>query len=58
MPPMLVVKRKMNTIKEFGKGDNARQRPHDITHFFKNNSSRNAIKSIFDIDLHYSPIRV
>jgi hypothetical protein len=58
MPPMLVIKRRMNTIKQHGKRDNVRQRPLDITQFFKNNSSRNVIKSIFDVDLHHNPIRV
>jgi hypothetical protein len=52
MLPMLEIKRRMSTIKQPGKGDNARQRPPSITQFFKNNSSRNTIENIFDIDLH------
>jgi hypothetical protein len=31
MSPMLVVKRKMNTIKQLSKGDNVRQKPFDVT---------------------------
>jgi hypothetical protein len=58
MSPMLVVKRKMNTIKQPNKGDNAHQKPPNITHFSKNNSSRNIIKSVFNINLHHDPIKV
>lgn len=43
MPPMLVVKRKMDIIKQLDKGDNVRQMPPSITQFFKNSSS-NIIK--------------
>jgi hypothetical protein len=58
MPLMLVVKRRMNTIKQLGKRDNAHQRPFDSTQLFKNNNSKNVIKSVFDVDLHHDPIRV
>ncbi len=58
MLPMLVVKRKMNTIKQFGKGDNVRQRTPDISQFKKNNNSINAIKSVFNVDLHHDPYKV
>jgi hypothetical protein len=30
----------------------------DILELFKNNNSRNVIKSVFDIDLHHDPIKV
>jgi hypothetical protein len=58
MPSMLVVKRKMGTIKQFGKMDNAHQKPFNITQLSKNNNLRNVIKSVFDIDLHHGPIGV
>jgi len=58
MSPMLILKRKMNTIKQLGKGDNACQRPPGITQSSKNNSLKNAIKSIFYLNMHHGPIRV
>jgi hypothetical protein len=58
MPPMLTVKRRMNAIKQFGKGDNVRQKPPSIAQLSKNNSSRNVIKSVFDINLHHGRIKV
>jgi hypothetical protein len=58
MLPMLVVKRRMNSIKQLGKWDNPHQSPLDITQFSKNNNSKNAIKGVFDINLHHNPIRV
>jgi hypothetical protein len=58
MLPMLVIKRKMNIIKQPGKGDNVCQRPPSITQFSKNKSSKNTIKNIFDVDLHHDPIKV
>jgi hypothetical protein len=55
---MLVVKKRMCTIKQFGKKDNARQKPlrHHTT--LLNINSRNLIKNVFNIDLHHNPIRV
>jgi hypothetical protein len=50
---MLIVKKKMSTIKQLGKGDKVRQVPFDITQLSKNSSSRNVIKNIFDINLHH-----
>jgi hypothetical protein len=58
MLPMLIVNKKINTIKQPGKRDNIHQRPSNIAQFFKNTSSRNIIKNVFDIDLHHGPIRV
>jgi hypothetical protein len=58
MPPMLVIKRRMNTIKQPSKGDNDHQRPLDITQLFKNNNSKNIIKNVFNINLHHNPIKV
>jgi hypothetical protein len=55
---MLVVKRKMNTIKQLDKEDNACQRPLTITQCLKNKSLKNAIESIFNVDLHHGPIKV
>jgi hypothetical protein len=55
---MLVVKKKMSTIKQPNKGDNVRQNPNNITQLFKNNNSKNVIKIVFDVDLHHGPIRV
>jgi hypothetical protein len=55
---MLVVKRKMNAIKQLGKKDNAHQRPFNITQLFKNSRSRNTIKNVFDLNLHHNLIRV
>jgi hypothetical protein len=55
---MLVVKRIIGTIKQLGKGDNARLKPPDVTQFYKNNSLRNVIKIIFDVNLHHGPIMV
>jgi hypothetical protein len=45
----------MNTIKQFGKGDNAHQSPLDIAQFLKNSISIDVI-NIFDVDLHHGPI--
>ncbi len=47
MSPMLVVKKKMSTIKQPGKGDNARQSPDNITQLSKNNNSKKLLKSFF-----------
>ncbi len=58
MPLMLVVNRRVSTIKQFGKGENIHQRPPDITQLSKNSSSRNFIKNIFNVNLHHGPIRV
>ncbi len=55
---MLEIERKMNTIKQIRKGDNAHQRPPDITQLSKNRCSRNFIKNVFDVNLHNDPIRV
>jgi hypothetical protein len=54
---MLVVKKKMSTIKQPGKGDNARQSPDNITQLSKNNNSKNVIKIVFYVNLHHGPIR-
>jgi len=58
MLPMLVVKRIMNTIKQFGKGDNVHQKTPDISQFLKNNNSINVIKSVFNVNLHHDPFKV
>jgi hypothetical protein len=58
MLPMLVIKRKMNAIKQLNKKDNVHQRPLDITQFFKNNNSKNVIKGIFNVDLQHDPLKV
>jgi hypothetical protein len=55
---MVIVKRRINTIKQSGKGDNVHQKPLGITQLFKSNSSKNTIKNVFDVDLHHSPIKV
>jgi len=55
---MLVVKRKMVTIKQLGKMENVCQRLLGITYFSKNNNLRNVIKSIFYVDLHHNLIKV
>jgi len=55
---MLIIKRKMVIIKQHDKKDNAHQRPPYITNLFKINSLINAIKNVFDIDLHHDPIKV
>jgi len=57
MSPILVIKRKMNTIKQLGKGTMFTKGP-DNTQVFKNSNSTNFIKGVFDIDLHHNPIRV
>jgi hypothetical protein len=44
--------------KTIGKGDGVHEKPFDITQLLKNNSSRNVIKNIFNVDLHHDPIRV
>jgi hypothetical protein len=54
MPPMLVKKKIMSTIKQLGKGDNAYQRPLNIIQLSKNSSSKNVIKNVFDVDLHHT----
>jgi hypothetical protein len=48
----------MMNIKQLGKGDNVHQRPPNITQLSKNNNSRNVIKSVFNVDLHHSLIKV
>jgi len=58
MPPMFVVNKRINTIKELGKKDNVHKRPPDVTQVSKNNSLKYTIKNVFDIDLHHGPIRV
>jgi hypothetical protein len=58
MLPMLVIKRRMNIIKQLGKEDNACQRPLGITQLSKNKSSKNIIRNIFDVDLHHDSIKV
>jgi hypothetical protein len=58
MLPMLIVKRRMNIIKQPGKRDNVRQKTPNILQLSKNSSSRNVIKIIFDINLHHDSIRV
>jgi hypothetical protein len=55
---MLVIRRKMSTIKQLGKRDNVHQRPPNITQLSKNSDSKNIIKSVFNVDLHHGPIRV
>jgi hypothetical protein len=55
---MLVVKKRMNTTKQLGKGDNACQRPFDITQLFETHNLRNVIKSVFDVNMHHDPIKV
>jgi hypothetical protein len=52
---MLVEKKKVRTIKQHDKGDNVCQSPPDFTQLSKNNSSKNAIKNIFNVDLHHGP---
>jgi hypothetical protein len=58
MSPMLIIIIKKSTIKQLGKRDNARQRPHDITQFSKNIDSKHVIISIFNIDRHHDLIKV
>jgi hypothetical protein len=41
---MLVIKRKMNTIKQLGKRDNAHQMPSNITKLSKNNNLKILLK--------------
>ncbi len=48
MLAMLVLKKIMNTMKQFGKRDNVYQKPLDITQLSKNSSSRNAITNVFN----------
>jgi len=55
---MLIIKRKMSTIKQLGKGDNAHQKPFNITQLFKNKNLKNVIKSVFDVNMHHGPIGV
>jgi hypothetical protein len=55
---MLVGEKKMKTIKQHGKGDNVCQSPPNFTQLFKNNSARNVIKNILNVDLHHGPIKV
>jgi len=43
---MLVVKRKMITIKQPSKGGNVRQRPHGFIQLSENNNLKNAIKNV------------
>jgi hypothetical protein len=50
MPPMLIVNRRVNTIKQLGKGENVHQRSLDITQLSKNSSSKNVIKNVFDVN--------
>ncbi len=46
MPPILEIKKKTNTIKQHGEGDNVHQRPLDIKQLFENTYSRNYINLI------------
>jgi len=55
---MLVIKRKMVTIKQLGKMENVCQRLLGITYFSKNNNLKNVIKNIFDVDFHHNLIKV
>jgi hypothetical protein len=55
---MLIVKRKMNIVKQLDKKDNARQRPLGVTQLLKNNSLKNILKSDFGVDVHHNPTRV
>jgi hypothetical protein len=55
---MLIIKKRMNIIKQLDKGANVHQRPPGITQFSKNSRSRNVIKSVFDVDLHHRLIKV
>jgi hypothetical protein len=55
MLPMLVVKKRMNTLKKLSKKDNVHQKLLDITQLSKNNDLKNVIKSI---DLHFGSIKV
>jgi hypothetical protein len=48
----------MIAIKQPGKGDNAHQRPLNITKLSKNNNSKNGIKSIFNVDMQHGLIKV
>jgi hypothetical protein len=54
---MLVIKRRMNTIKQLGKTKDACQRSSNISQLSKNSSLRNDIKNVFDVDLHHDPIK-
>jgi len=58
MLPILVIKKKMNTIEQPSKGDNVCQNPNNITQLSINNNSKNDIKIIFNVNLHHDPIRV
>jgi hypothetical protein len=55
---MLVIKRRMNAIKQPSKRDNVHQRSPGITQFSKNYNSKNIIKSVFDVDLNHGLIKV
>jgi hypothetical protein len=55
--PMLILKRRMSTIKQHDKGDNVYQRSSSTLKLFKNSSLRNVIKNIFNIDLHHNLIK-
>jgi hypothetical protein len=55
---MLVVKKRMCTIKQFGKRDNARQKPLRHHIIILNINLRNLIKNVFNIDLHHNLVRV
>ncbi len=58
MLPMLVVKRRMNIIKQPSKGDNVCQNPCNIIQLSNNNNLKNTIKRFFYVTLHHGPIRV
>jgi hypothetical protein len=55
---MLVVNRRMNTIKQPSKRDNVHQRPPSITQPSNKNDSKNVIKNVFNVDLHHGLIKV
>jgi hypothetical protein len=54
---MLVVNRRMNTIKQPSKRDNVHQSPPSITQLSNKNDSKNVIKNVFNVDLHHHLIR-
>jgi hypothetical protein len=57
MLPILVVKRKMSIIKQFGKGDNAHQRSLASRSSLKKQFKKR-YQSIFIINLHHDSIKV
>jgi len=55
---MLIVNRRMDTIKQPNKKDDVHQRPPSITQLFNKSDSTNVIKNVFNVDLHHDLMRV